>query len=215
MKLLKENFTILILIGLFIVTGIVLYPLISGSVFQSQLENSTKPGNLTPPALLKTDASFDIQEADVRIVKYINSTRVTYEDLQMYPELESYLHGVNNDPGVWHSGWRYVNSFEGNMSRYNALVKKICRGKTIFECTHGTLIEYHDQFYQVRYMEYGMLRRTLVGITTLSTPTDDRAMDNGLSNSSFSVNRTEKRSDYNRSPPVPPVATTPQRVWWI
>ncbi|AGB03352.1 hypothetical protein Metfor_2348 [Methanoregula formicica SMSP] len=212
MKLLKENFTILILIGLFIVAGIILYSLIPGSVFQSQLENSTKPGNLAPLALLKTDASFDIQEADVRIVKYINSTRVTYEDLQMYPELESYLHGVNNDPGVWHSGWRYVNSFEGNMSRYNALVKKICRGKTIFECNRGTLIEYHDQFYQVSGREYGTLRRTLVGITTLSTPTDDGAMDNGLSNSSFSVNRTGNLSGYNRSPPVPPIATTPQRV---
>jgi len=162
MKLLKENFTILILIGLFIVAGIILYSLIPGSVFQSQLENSTKPGNLTPPAPLKTDASFEIQEVDVRIVKYINSTRVTYEDLQMYPELESYLHGVNNDPGAWYNGWRYMNSFEGNVSRYDAFVKKICRGKTIFECSHGTLIEYHDQFYHVSCNEYGMLRRTLV-----------------------------------------------------
>lgn len=168
MKLLKENFTILILIGLFIVAGIILYSLIPGSVFQSQRENSTKPGNLTPPAPLKIDASFEIQEADVRIVKYINSTRVTYEDLQMYPELESYLHGVNNDPGVWYSGWRYMNSFEGNVSRYNAFVKKICQGKTIFECNRGTLIEYHNQFYYVRCSEYGMLSHTLVGITPSS-----------------------------------------------
>ncbi|MDD1686345.1 hypothetical protein [Methanoregula sp.] len=148
----------------------------------------------------------------MRIVKYINSTRVTYEDLQMYPELESYLHGVNNDPGVWYSGWRYVNSFEGNVSRYDAFIKKICQGKTIFECNRGTLIEYHNQFYHVTCSEYGMLSRTLVGITTLSTPIDDRAMNNGLSNSSFSVNRTENRSSYNRSPPVPPIAPTPQRV---
>lgn len=212
MKLLKENFRILILICLFIVAGIVLYSLIPGSVFQSQQEKNTKPGNLTPAIPLKTDASFDIMEVDVSKVKYINSTRVTYEDLQMYPELESYLHGVNNDPGVWHSGWRYVNSFEGNMSRYDAFVKKICQGKTIFECTHGTLIEYHNQFYQVRYMEYGMLRRTLVGITTLSTQMDDRAMNNGFANSSLSLNRTENRSINNRSPPVPPIAPTPQRV---
>jgi len=162
MKLLKENFRILILIILFIVAGFVLYSLIPGTVFQSQPDKSTTPGNLTPAAPLKIDASFDIQEVDVSKVTYINSTRVTYEDLQMYPELESYLHGVNNDPGVWHSGWRYVNSFEGNLSRYDAFVKKICQGKTIFECCHGTLIEYHDQFYQVSYMEYGMLRRTLV-----------------------------------------------------
>jgi len=212
MKLLKENFTILILIGLFIVAGIILYSLIPGSVFQSQRENSTKPGNLTPPAPLKIDASFEIQEADVRIVKYINSTRVTYENLQMYPELESYLHGVNNDPGVWYSGWRYMNSFEGNVSRYDAFVKKSCQGKTIFECNRGTLIEYHNQFYHVSCREYGTLRRTLVGITTLSTPTDDRTMYNGLSNSSAFLNRSENWSGYNRSPPPPPIAPTPQRV---
>jgi len=212
MKLLKENFTILILIGLFIVAAIILYSLIPGSVFQSQLENSTKPGNLTPAAPLKIDASFEIQEADVRIVKYINSTRVTYEDLQMYPELESYLHGVNNDPGVWYSGWRYMNSFEGNMSRYDAFVKKICQGKTIFECNRGTLIEYHNQFYHVSCREYGMLRRTLVGITTLSTPINDGTTNTGLSNSSLFLNRSENGSGYNRSPPLPPLAPIPQRV---
>jgi len=214
MKLLKENFRILILISLFIVAGLVLCSLVLGTIFQSQQEKEkiTIPGNLTPAAPLTADASFDIQEADVRIVTYINSTRVTYEDLQMYPELESYLHGVNNDPGVWHNGWRYVNSFEGNMSRYNAVIKKICQGKTIFECTHGTLIEYHDQFYQVGYMEYGMLRRPLVEITTLSAPIDDRTMYNGLSNSSLFLNRSENWSGYNRSPPLPPIAPTPQRV---
>ena len=164
MKLMKEKIRTLILIILVIVAGIVLYSLIPGTIFQSQLEKEKNiiPGNLTSAVPLKTDASFEIQEVDVSKVKYINSTRVTYEDLQIYPELESYLHGVNNDPGVWHSGWRYVTSFEGNMSRYDAFVKKICKGKTIFECSHGTLIEYHDQFYQVGYKEYGMLRRTLV-----------------------------------------------------
>jgi len=212
MKVLREKIRLFILIGMFVVAGIILYSLIPGSVFQSQLENSTKPGNLTPPAPLKTDASFSIQEVDVRIVKYINSTRVTYEDLQMYPELESYLHGVDNDPKVWYNGWRYVNSFEGNMSRYDAFVKKICQGKTIFECSHGSLIEYHDQFYQVRYMEYGMLRRPLVGITTLSTPTNDGTTNTGLSNSSLLLNRSENWSGYNRSPPLPPLAPKSQRV---
>lgn len=195
-----------------LVAGITLYSLIPGTVFQSQPDKSTTTGNLTPAIPLITDASFSIQEADVRIVKYINSTRVTYEDLQMYPELESYLHGVNNDPKVWYSGWRYVNSFEGNMSRYDAFVKKICQGKTIFECNRGTLIEYHNQFYHVSCREYGTLRRTLVGITTLSAPIDDRTMYNGLSNSSAFLNRSENWSGYNRSPPLPPIAPTPQRV---
>lgn len=145
-----------------LVAGIILYSPIPGTVFQSQPDKVTTPGNQASVVPLIADASFDIQEADVRIVTYINSTRVTYEDLQMYPELENYLHGVNNDPGVWYNGWRYVNSFEGNMSRYDAFVKKICQGKTIFECNRGTLIEYHNQFYYVSCKEYGMLRRTLV-----------------------------------------------------
>ncbi len=78
MKLLKGNFRIFILIILFIVAGFVLYSLIPGTVFRSQPDTSTTPGNENSVVALKADASFDIQEADVRIVTHITSTRVTY-----------------------------------------------------------------------------------------------------------------------------------------
>jgi hypothetical protein len=80
--------------------------------------------------------------------------------MQLYPELESYMHGTNNDPTEWHQGWRQVGLFEGNVSQYETLVKEICKGKTIYECNRGTLIEYHDQYYKIHILEYGYLKRS-------------------------------------------------------
>jgi len=124
-----------------------------------QSGNSTITENITPVIPMMIDADFDIMEANVSEVKYINSTPVTFEDMRMYPEFESYMHGVNNDSNVWHRGWRYVNTFPGNLSTYDVLVKKICNGKNIFECNRGTLIEYHNQYYKVSIHEYGTMQR--------------------------------------------------------
>jgi len=160
MKLLSGNFRTLMIISALIAIGIIIY-LISGMGLQpiDQRGNGTITENITPVVPMMIDADFDFMEANVSEVKYINSTPVTFEDMRMYPELESYMHGVNNDPNVWHRGWRYVNTFPGNLSTYDVLVKKICKGKSIFECNHGTLFEYHNQFYHVSYQQYGTMQR--------------------------------------------------------
>jgi len=160
MKLLSGNFRTLMIISALIAIGIIIY-LISGMGLQpiDQSGNGTITEKVTPVVPMMIDADFDIMEANVSEVKYINSTPVTFEDMRMYPDLESYMHGVNNDLNVWHRGWRYVNTFPGNLSTYDVLVKKICNGKNIFECNRGTLIEYHNQYYKVSIHEYGAMQR--------------------------------------------------------
>lgn len=160
MKLPDGNTRIFVIAGGVIALCVLLYVMASGIAVQSgdQKDQGTITGNTTPAIPLTIDTSFEIQEANVSIVRSINSTHVTYEDLQIYPELEEYLHGVNTDPAPWYNGWRYIASFEGNMSRYDMLVREICNGKTIFECSHGTLIEYHDHYYRISYLEYSVQR---------------------------------------------------------
>jgi hypothetical protein len=162
MKLPNGNTRIIVIVCAVIVMGILSYFVISGSVFQSrnQMENKTPPINTTPVVPLKIDASFDIMEANISVIKFINSTPATFEEMQLFPELEGYMHGVNNDPEAWHQGWRGVATFEGNISQYDTLVKEICKGKNIYECNRGTLIEYHNQYYLVTIQEYGALKRS-------------------------------------------------------
>lgn len=161
MKSLGRNFRTLIIISVLIAIGIFIF-LISGMDHQpiDPSGNGIITENMTPVVPMMIDADFNIMEANVSEVKYINSTPVTFEDMQMYPELERYMHGVNDDPDVWYRGWRYVNAFPGNLSTYDVLVKKICKGKSIFECNRGTLFEYHNQYYHVSIQEYGALQRT-------------------------------------------------------
>lgn len=125
--------------------------------------NGTATEKITPTILLTIDAGFEIQEANVSIIHFINSTPVSFEELQVYPELESYLHGKNNDPNAWRQGWRLVKNFEGNLSQYNAFVNKVCGEKSRIDCNGGMLFEYHEQFYQISYQQYGTLRRNPEG----------------------------------------------------
>ncbi len=161
MKLTNGYARILVISCALLVICILSYYLLSGSLFQpvhkGTLDTTTDVQAPAFPPII--DAEFEVQEANITIVRYINSTPVSFEDLQKYPELESYLHGVNTNPEVWHNGWRLVADFKGNLSRYDSLVRDVCKGKTIFECNRGTLIEYHDQFYQISYQQYGTLKR--------------------------------------------------------
>jgi hypothetical protein len=161
MKLPTGNARIIVIVCAIIVLGILFYYVMPGSVLQSgdQKPKGTTTVNTTPAVPLTIDASFEIQEANVSIIKYINSTPVSSEQLQMYPEFEKYMHGTNNDPAVWRQGWRNIADFEGNISRYDALVKEICKGKNIFECNRGTLIEYHNQSYIIIDEQYGTMSR--------------------------------------------------------
>ena len=162
MKLPNGNARIIIIVFAVIFTGILSFLVMSGSVFQSgnQMENKTPPINTTPVVPLKIDASFDVSEVNISVIHFINSNPATFEEMQLYPELEKYMHGTNNDPTEWHQGQRTVGLFEGNISQYDTLVKEICKGKTIYECCRGTLIEYHDQYYIINTQEYGYLKRS-------------------------------------------------------
>jgi hypothetical protein len=144
-----------------IVIGILFYYLLSGAGLPPmyQRENVTTTENITPVVLPISDVEFEIQEANVSIVKYINSTPVSFKELQIYPELEGYMHGVNNDREVWHQGWRLVTDFTGNLSQYNDFINEVCKGKTRLECNGGMLLEYHNQYYKVTIQQYGTLQR--------------------------------------------------------
>jgi hypothetical protein len=146
---------VLIVIGIFFVYDLPATP------FQST--NSTNQGTttktITPPVPLRIDADFEIQEANVSIVNYINSTPISSEQLQKYPELERHLQGVKNNAEVWVQGWKLVADFPGNLSQYNAFVSEVCGKKTRIECNGGMLFEYHDRFYKVYYQQYGTMSR--------------------------------------------------------
>jgi hypothetical protein len=159
MKLFNGNARDLAWICAVMVIGILVYFFISGLAQPVDRYGQGLPENTTQIVPLTTDASFDISEADVKQVSYINISHVTNDQLQIYPELEKNMHGVNNDPGVWHSGWRFVKTFEGNTSRYDRLITEVCKGKTIFECNRGTLFEYHNQYYKVSIREHDAMPR--------------------------------------------------------
>jgi hypothetical protein len=141
--------------------GILVWYIISGPVLQSISLNKigTAPANTPMTGTLTTDASFDVMEVNVSTVKYINSAPATSNQLKIYPELEKCMHGTSSEPSEWHQGWRHVAILEGNMSQYDAVVKEICKGKTVFECNHGTLIEYHNQYYQISEFPYDAMPR--------------------------------------------------------
>jgi hypothetical protein len=157
-KILDGKIRMITIVCAIIIAGVLIYCLVPGTVFQPA-DGRDKGTTTIPIVPLIADASFDIMEANVSEVRYINITHVAYNEMQIYPELEGYMHGVNADPDRWHNGWRYVNSFEGNVSQFETLIKEICKGKTIFECNQGTLLEYHNQYYKISYQQYGMLKR--------------------------------------------------------
>lgn len=84
MKLPHVNTMILTIACIVGITGILCYFLVAGTGFRSMdpgvkgttFENIT---SAIPPMI--DDASFDIQEANVSVVKYINITHVTYDQL--------------------------------------------------------------------------------------------------------------------------------------
>lgn len=161
MKLPAGNARIVVTVCTVIVVGILFYYIMSGSVLQpiDLNQDSTTTEDTSATGTPTTDASFDVMEVNVSIVNYINSTPATSEQLQLFPDLERYMHGTSSDPSEWRQGWRHVANFEGNTSRYDALVREICKGKTIFECNHGTLIEYHSQYYQISEFPYDAMPR--------------------------------------------------------
>jgi len=83
-KLPHVNTMILTIACIVGITGILCYFLVAGTGFRSMdpgvkgttFENIT---SAIPPMI--DDASFDIQEANVSVVKYINITHVTYDQL--------------------------------------------------------------------------------------------------------------------------------------
>lgn len=160
MKLSAGNVRIALIICAVIVVGILTYYIISGPVLQSISLNDTTPANTSMTGTLTTDASFDVMEVNVSIVTYINSTPATSDQLKIYPELEEYMQGTSSDPSEWSQGWREVAVFAGNMSQWDAVVKEICKGKTVFECNHGTLIEYHNHYYRIAEFPFDAMPRT-------------------------------------------------------
>lgn len=161
MKLLINNIRITVIVVIVLITALLCYYFAPVSVFQStnQTLNDTTKVPDTPTVPLLIDADFEIQEVNTSVVKFINSTPVTYEDLQLFPELEKYMRGTNDDVTVWRQGWRLIADFEGNGSQYDTLVKKICKDKDIVECNRGTLIEYRNHSYKIFMHEYGELKR--------------------------------------------------------
>ncbi len=161
MKLTNEYVRILGMSCAILVIGILFYYLLSGSGIlpMDQRAPGTTTETPTPAVSPIIDAEFEVQEANISIVHYVNSTPVSFEELQKYPVLEGHLHGVNTDPEVWHNGWRLVTDFTGNLSQYNAFVDEVCKGKTRLECNGGMLFEYHNQYYKVFIQQYGTLHR--------------------------------------------------------
>ncbi|MFA5236934.1 MAG: hypothetical protein WC362_03655 [Methanoregula sp.] len=161
MRLSAGNAKIAVIVFAVIVVGSFMYYIVTGSVLQSLSLNKgdTTTENISLSSSLTTDASFDVMEVNVSVIKYINSTPATSEQLKIYPELEEYMHGTNSEPSEWRQGWRYIANFEGNLSQYDAVVKEICKGKTVFECNHGTLIEYHNQYYKISEFPYDAMPR--------------------------------------------------------
>ncbi len=84
-------------------------------------------------ASLVIDASFSISEANISIIDYKPIAHVTFEDLKKYPELERSMHSDINSSHAWFGGTRLVNIFEGNVSRFYAVVDEICEGKSLAE----------------------------------------------------------------------------------
>jgi hypothetical protein len=155
------NIWIAVIICAAIVAGIAVYFLMPVSLFsgvEPQGSTSGRVAQMIPP--LMTDASFDVMEVNTSIVTYINSTSATTEQLKIYPELEKCMHGTSSEPSEWRQGWREVAVFAGNMSQWDAVVKEICKGKTVFECNHGTLIEYHNHYYRIAEFPFDTMPRT-------------------------------------------------------
>jgi hypothetical protein len=158
-KISSGNARFLVIVFALLIIGVLFYYLAAGSVFQGgkQQENGTA-GNSVSGDSLMINADFDVMEANISVIKYINSTPATYEEMRLFPELERYMYEGNNNSKAWIQGWRPVAAFQGNISQYVTLVKAICNGKNIYECNQGTLIEYHNRYYQVFMREYGYLR---------------------------------------------------------
>ena len=119
-----------------------------------RMENGVIIKNTSTQAPFVIDAAFSISEANISIIDYKPVTHVTFEDLKKYPELERSMHSNVNSTRQWKSGTRLVNIFEGNLSRFYAVVDEICEGKSLAQCNCGMLFEYHGDYYLVSFQEY-------------------------------------------------------------
>src|SRR5208337_1240982 len=134
MKLSKVNSRIILIFIIScaaVIIGILCNYFFAGTILRSinLLEKGSTIENNTPAAPLLIDTNFEIQEANLSLVHNRTIVHVTYDELQVVPDLEKYMHGINNDPKAWVEGWRLVKDFDGNRSQYDTLVSEVCRGK--------------------------------------------------------------------------------------
>ena len=129
-------------------------PAVPKIIGASESDDLITPSPSPSQAPLVIDASFSISEANISIIDYKPIAHVTFEDLKKYPELERSMHSDINSSHAWFGGTRLVNIFEGNVSRFYAVVDKICEGKLLAECNCGMLFEYHGDYYLVSFQEH-------------------------------------------------------------
>ncbi len=129
-------------------------PAVPKIIGASESDDLITPSPSPSQAPFVIDAAFSISEANISIIDYKPIAHVTFEDLKKYPELERSMHSNVNSTRQWHSGTRLVNIFEGNISRFYAVVDEICEGKSLAECNYGMLFEYHGDYYLVSLQEY-------------------------------------------------------------
>jgi hypothetical protein len=127
-------------------------PAVPKIIGASESDNLITPSPSQAPLVI--DASFSISEANISIIDYKPIAQVTFADLKKYPELERSMHSDINSSRAWFGGTRLVNIFEGNVSRFYAVVDKICEGKLLAECNCGMLFEYHGDYYLVSFQEH-------------------------------------------------------------
>jgi hypothetical protein len=158
MKIPLSKLKFITIISMLVILGIGGSYLIFGFLFQSvewPAGNLTRGGDQSLTGEKLNDIQCVVQEWNLSFVHNRTIVHVTYDELKEFPDFESAMQGVNNDPGAWSYGTRVVKWFDGNDSEYIRFHHTVCKNKTMAECfPNPPIFEYHGQYYSISFDRY-------------------------------------------------------------